>query len=140
MSVQPTHFTHNVFTSTLTDHKDHIIGINIYIILLTAILFFSVLAWFNFALALYGTLTTTDSNHVDTTLQNLGFAIMWTIIVVAIYYMMVYLDALELPGSSNEHPLLREGRLENRAGSVSGRVESGLMSGDYLGRVDVAGI
>ena len=132
MSLAPIHLPQHAFTSTLTDeegqpaHHEQVSGINIYIVILTAILFFSVLAWFNFVLAFYGTLTTTDCNHVDQTWNTLGFAILWTVIVIGIYYAMNYFGVLNSDtNTSDKHPLLRE--------------DSSTPS-DYLGRVDIGAV
>ena len=135
MSLAPIHFPQHIFTSTMTDEtgraSHHDGGINIYIILLTAILFFTVLAWFNFALAFYGTVTSTDPDHKDETLSTLGFAIMWTIIAAAIYYTMEYYNVLESGGGSGaDHPLLRG----------EGRAPVDVAGGEYLGAIDMGAV
>lgn len=129
MSLAPVHLPVHTFTSTMTDHKGQIPSFNYYIIILTAILFFTVLAWFNFVLAFYGTIISTDSDHKDETLTTLGFAVLWTIIAVAIYYTMNCHGVLGSNGD-DEHPLLRgEGR-DAFDGSAN----------DYVGQFDIAGI
>ena len=178
MSLAPIHLPTHIFTSTMTDYS-HISGFNVWIILLTAIFFFTVLAWFNFVLAFYGTLISTYSNnrdnrnskdnrdcqdnrnskdnrdchnnenhrdcqdnrdcqdyhnnrdskdnrdchdyhyhrdfqdnstdHTDQTLSTLGFAIIWTIIAIIMYYAMEWAQVLGSGGTkkkSDEHPLL----------------------------------
>ena len=129
MSLSPVHLPVHTFTSTMTDHKGQIPSFNYYIIILTAILFFTVLAWFNFVLAFYGTIISTDPDHKDETLTTLGFAVLWTIIAIAIYYTMNWYGVLGSNGD-NEHPLLRgEGR-DSFDGSAS----------DYVGQFDIGGI
>jgi len=129
MSLAPVHLPVHTFTSTMTDHKGQIPSFNYYIIIITAIIFFNVLAWFNFVLAFYGTIISTDPDHKDETLTTLGFAILWTIIAIAIYYAMNCYGVLGSNGDS-EHPLLRgEGR-DAFDGSAS----------DYVGQFDIAGI
>ena len=128
MSLAPVHLPQHIFTSTLTDekgnpsHHENVSGVNIYIILLTAVLFFAVLGWFNFVLAFYGTITTNDPDHDDQTLSTLGFAILWTVIAAAIYYAMQYFNVLGGTPSSDEHPLLK--------GEGSG-------DGGYVGQFDI---
>ena len=75
---------------------------------MTALFFFTVLSWYNFILAVYVTLTTTDSSHQDQTLQTLGFAILWTILVIVVYYLMFSSNLLESGINGGEHPLLRD--------------------------------
>ena len=112
MSLAPVHLPVHTFTSTMTDHRGKIPHFNYYIILLTAILFFTVLAWFNFALAFYGTIITTDPEHKDETISTLGFAVLWTMIAITIYYCMDWYGVLgDNNDGDSEHPLLRgEGR------------------------------
>ena len=129
------HFQQHPFTSTMTKHNPP--AINIFIVLLTALIFFSVLSWFNFALAVYGTLTSTDPNHVDTTMNSLGFAIIWTIITISIYYTMEYAEVLSSPSPDSGEPLLREGRVEGRTDIPDFRTNIG---SDYIGRTDMAGV
>ncbi len=128
----------------MTNHHHNIIGFNVWIVLLTAILFFTVLAWFNFALAFYGTLVNTPNNdtnicngchkcdrprHVDQTMSTLGFAIVWTIVTIILYYAMEYADVLGHKTENNddtEHPLVPG---EER---VSADI-SDIGIGDYIG-------
>ena len=127
MSLASVHLPVHTFTSTMTDHRGKIPShpnFNYYIIILTAILFFTVLAWFNFALAFYGTIISTDPDHKDETISTLGFAVFWTLIAVAIYYTMDYYEVLG-SNESSDHPLLRE----ESKGSIDGS--------DYIGRVDI---
>jgi heme/copper-type cytochrome/quinol oxidase subunit 2 len=134
MSLAPIHAPH-IFTSTMTDHEGNPSqhggpGVNIYIIILTAILFFAVLGWFNFALAFYGTMTTTDPDHHDETLSTFGFAVLWSLITVAIYYAMLYYGVLGGSDSSekSDHPLLR------------GEGSDVISDTGYVGQIDIAGI
>lgn len=94
---------HPSFTSTLT----HIPSFNIYIIIITALIFFTVLSWFNFVLAWYGTLITTDPEHKDQTLVTFGYAIIWTIITIIIYTVMNTNDVLSYGPFDYGKPPLR---------------------------------
>lgn len=123
----PLHTPLHTFTSTMTDttnNKPHLPGFNYYVVILTAVIFFTVLSWFNFVLAWYGTVTSDDPNHKDNTVNTLGFAVLWTLIAVSIYIVMNYYGVLG--HNIDSEPLLRG---ENR--DVSGR---------YLGEIDMARI
>ena len=120
MSLTPTH----VFTSTLNDNLQ-ISNYNMYKTILTAILFFAVLSWFNFALALYTTFTTTDPEHKDETIPTLGFALIWSIFAIIAYLMLTNLGFLAPRQSTKDLPLLR--------GDV-------VDSGDYVGRIDFSAL
>ena len=124
MSLSPVHLPVHTFTSTMTDHRGNIPNFNYYIIILTAIIFFTVLAWFNFALAFYGTIISSESDNKDETLTTLGFAVMWTIIAIAIYYAMDWYGALGNDKSNDGHPLLRNEGNDSFAGS------------EYVGQID----
>ena len=133
MSFQSAHFPRHAFTSTLTTHKGEIPSVNIFIVILTALIFFTVLSWFNFALAFYGTLTSTDPDHVDITMNNFGFAIMWTVVTIAIYYAMEWAEVLTSNNNNtndDEHPLLQE---EGKS-SVD---PSNINLGDYVGDIGI---
>lgn len=134
MSLAPVHFPQHIFTSTMVDHSMHHSGFNVWMVVLTAIFFFTVLAWFNFALAFYGSITTTDPDHEDETMSTLGFAIIWTVTAIAIYFTMEWSGVL---GGGNptddEHPLLRgEGRMSIDPSDV------GL--GDYVGDINIGAV
>ena len=135
MSLAPVHFPQHIFTSTMTDHRIHHSGFNVWMVLLTAIFFFTVLAWFNFALAFYGTITTTDCDHDDQTMSTLGFAIVWTVTAIAIYYAMEWSGVLG--GGDNlrdsEHPVLMgEGRAAVDPSDVG--------IGDYIGDINIGAV
>lgn len=119
----PSHFTQHAFTSTI-DHKNHHnLSFNLYPVLMTALFFFAVLSWFNFVLAWYETLTSTDSNHKDQTISSLGFALIWTGVVVAIYFVMNYYGVLNsITESEYEHPLLKGERTISDTGDYTGSV------------------
>lgn len=141
-SLQPSpgHFTQHAFTSTLHDRKHHLLGFNVYIVLMTALVFFSILAWFNFVLAWYGTWISTDPDHVDQTLSTLGFALIWTGISILLYYVMKYTGVLGLLTEEEGHPLLKGDRID-----VSGDIASDVgrvpdISTDVLGSVDMAAV
>ena len=137
MSLAPIHSPTQIFTSTMTDH--HISSFNVWIILLTAILFFTVLAWFNFVLAFYGTLvsstrtkrnTNNQPTHTDETLSTLGFAIVWTVVAIVMYYAMEWAEVLgtDRNNTNREHPLIpNEGRVSTDI--------SGIGIGDYIGGI-----
>lgn len=137
MSLNPVNFPQHIFTSTMPYSKKRENGINVFIVIMTAILFFTVLAWFNFALAFYGALTTTDPDHKDETLTTLGFALMWTFIGISIYFVMDYYEVLGGSENNGEHPLLRdEGSGTDVQGSSSN--EGFDISGtDSLGAIDM---
>ena len=136
-SLSPVHFPQHTFTSTLMNHKTHhSAGFNVWIVLLTAIFFFTVLAWFNFVLAFYATVTTTDPNHKDQTMSTLGFAILWTLIAILMYYVMESFGMIQGSEGSDgsEHPLLRnEGRSD--VSNVSDLTNINIP--DYVGEVDI---
>jgi len=130
---------HHPFSSTLTDHRGrHHASFNMFIVILTALFFFTVLVWFNFVLAFYSTITTCDPNHVDATMSNLGFALIWTVITIAIYYAMDWANVLDSESMDGSHPLLRgEGsRVDTRVDTISslGRVDP------YVGGIDISAI
>jgi heme/copper-type cytochrome/quinol oxidase subunit 2 len=89
----PVPFSQHPFTSTLS-HDINLPSFNYYLVIMTALVFFTVLAWFNFVLALYNTIINTDAEIKDNTLINLGFAVLWTFIVVYIYFVMDYFEVL----------------------------------------------
>ncbi len=133
MSLAPIHLPQHIFTSTLTDQKMHTSPFNVWMILLTAIFFFTVLAWFNFTLAFYGTIISTDPEHKDETMSTFGFALVWTIVAIAIYYAMNSSGVLGGNGSSDEHPLLRgEGRAAIDPTNVG--------IGDYVGEINIGAV
>lgn len=105
----------HIFTSTMIDDKGnpshHSVSVNIYIILLTALIFFAVLSWFNFALAVYETLTSSDPDHEDSSISALGFAVIWSIITICIYYVMKYSGILN-GNNSDDDPLLRDDAID----------------------------
>ena len=135
MSGQP-QFPSHTFTSTLTDHRGKLPHFNYFIVIMTALFFFTVLAWFNFALALYSTITTSDRDHEDTTLINLGFAVIWTLIVVLIYVFMDYVGVLNGNVSEEDHVLRSEGRLS----ADTGRDVFGQGTTDYAGEINIGAI
>lgn len=70
------------------------LGVNIWIIILTAIIFYGVLSWYNFFLALYSWFIGSNPNNIDnpdeenfnTVILTLGFAIFWTVVAILAYY------------------------------------------------------
>jgi len=132
-SLQPGHFTQHAFTSTLHDEKHPYF--NKFIVIVTALFFFTILSWFNFALSWYGTITTTDPEHKDQTLSSLGFALIWTFITVAIYLLTEYFNLLSSPVEDSGHPLLREGRDISRDFSTDIA-----RSSEMLGGIDMSAI
>ena len=111
------HFPKHPFTSTMTTHQAKIPSVNVFIVLLTALIFFSVLSWFNFVLAFYETITkynsnsnnnfnnknNNNSNNKNNTLHTLGFAIIWTLITISIYYTMKWAGVLSNDNSDDEN-------------------------------------
>ena len=108
MSFNSVHSPGHLFSSTMTNHRGRISHpeFNVWIVVLTALFFFAVLGWFNFAISSYGTLFNND--HDDTTMNTLGFAIIWTLIAISIYFVMKWSGVLNNDSSlnANEHPLL----------------------------------
>ena len=133
MSFHPIHFTQHAFTSTLhSDKKYHTSNFNVFLVLMTALFFFTVLGWFNFAIAWYGTITSTDPNHQDQTWSSFGFALFWTFLAIAIYIVMNYYGVLDIDQKISEEPLLR-GESRDLGKNISSE-------GDILGAIDMRSI
>ena len=129
-SLQSGNFTQHAFTSTL-HNKKRSSYFNKYIVIVTALFFFTILSWFNFALSWYATITTNDPDHEDQTLSSLGFALIWTFITLTIYFLSEYFDLLSSYAEDSGHPLLREGRDISRSFSTDG---------ESLGAIDMSAI
>lgn len=112
----PTH-SRQPFTSTLhNDHRSHPTYFNIWIVILTAILFFVVLSWYNFVLATYNYLIGNNPNNLKNFNQlnfrnmiaSLVFAIIWTLLSVVIYYILIpAIRTNQNEETESLHPLLR---------------------------------
>lgn len=99
------------FTSTLHDAHKKFNGFNIWPIILTAVLFFLVLSWYNFVLTLFEYYT--DQNNEDKVLRDnlfsaLGFALIFTLLALLIYFILDSYNLLQSNsnGDENTHPLL----------------------------------
>ncbi len=134
MSVPQATFHHHPFTSTLHDikHNGKIKGknnsfeilFNPLIVVMTAMFFFMVLSWYNFILAIYNYITYDESygkegisgSNIPTLKtvrhevgSNLGFALLWTLIVFVFYLVLDYYGIFtKVSNDTVGHPLLRE--------------------------------
>jgi len=72
-----------------TNRQQHTSPFNLWLVIMTAIIFFAILAWYNFSLAVYrymiGSTPESGISNGNDILSSFGFAFMWTVIVVISY-------------------------------------------------------
>ncbi len=102
-------FTQSPFTSTYTHHN------SLWVIIITAVLFFAILAWYDFASAVYtqGFIKSSSDEFKETRNRsklNFGFAILWTAFAVSFYYIL--LNSGQLDGDDvDKHPVIERGAI-----------------------------
>jgi hypothetical protein len=102
-------------TSTLEPQQYHS-SFNVWLVILIAIFFFLILSWYNVMLAIYNYLIGNNPNQVEDfdkinkfmIYATIGYAVLWTIIAIGIYYLFDYFRLLGNDKSVDTHPLLRE--------------------------------
>jgi hypothetical protein len=101
--------------------------LNIWIVVITAILFFIILAWYNTLVAIYNYAIGNNPNQIKnyneinkfTMIGSIGYASLWTIIAIGIYYLL--LNAGKLSGGGIDTlPLLRAETRDINHASPSG--------------------
>ena len=106
-------FQSQAFTSTLHDHTYRPL-FNVWLVVLTAIFFFLILSWYNFAFAIYNFYINPNDTDREVLkneiLTSTGFLAVWTLVAVFVY---LILNHFELLGSSDldvtgEHPVLQD--------------------------------
>ena len=97
--MEPSEVHHLSFYPIIGNNNPEKVGgtdINIWIIILTAIIFYAVLSWYNFFLALYNYMICRNSesercqNNSNDVGYSFGVAIIWTTIAIVIY--MIFRD------------------------------------------------
>ena len=110
----PLHTPQHQFTSTLNG-KYHHSGFNIYIVIITALIFFLILTFYNFVLAVYNYYTgynpdgvkNVDARNFRIVLQTLGFLLVWLAITAVIYAIFKCQGALNSDYTVDTKPKLR---------------------------------
>ena len=105
--------------------------INVWIIIITAVIFYAVLSWYNFFLASYNYITGNNPDKIENLDQEnlkivgltFGFAIFWTIVAIGLYTFLAYKGMLSYPKQNKmkEQPGDRE---NSRSKSVFRNVET----------------
>lgn len=87
-----TPFHHNIFTSTLHEHEHEKRGpslFNMWLVIITAMFFFTILSWYNFLLALFNVYSNPNESDSELlkneVLATLVFAFLWTLLVIIAY-------------------------------------------------------
>lgn len=94
----PVHpFNGHTFTSTIYDKPKN--KFNYWIIIMTGTIFFVTLSWYNVFLVLYNYVLGIKPTNGETPNQQLtsvvGYAVIWTVLVIILYYIMIRNDLIQ---------------------------------------------
>lgn len=112
MSLAPLHTPTHQFTSTIDHH--HQIVFNVWVVIVTAVIFFIILSWYNALLSVYNYAIGYNPNEVcdyndrnkQTMFATIGYAIIWTGLALSVYICLACSGRLQSENIGG-HPLLR---------------------------------